>query len=400
MQLVWLLSKPPSVPLLIRSSRTRDARQRDLRLDTLRGLLLVLITINHFGGWSSEDWWVRHFTWQPFGYVSAAEGFVFLSGFVFARVYARYADHPAVLWQVARQRAFTIYAYHLAMLLGLVAAFLFVPRYHAMWQEWFSPHHLTPVTSTLAATLLLHQPPYLDILPMYAEFVLLSPLVLSLLHHHHEGALIIGSLLLWLLGQYLHFGETVTTLLAPGHHPGHFNLLAWQLLYVFGLLWGKNTQKDKPISLLMCKPLMRLVFLCAFGLFLSRHTLVFPEIVDGIDRASLGWLRVVNCFLLIALISARLQQLPSHAQVSWLAFLGQHPLPVFSFHSVMLYLLMPITSLIAATLGSTGLLSFMILVVFCLRLPALFHRKYATGPVPINKSDPLLDQRALLNQGQ
>ena len=72
-------------------------KQRDLRLDTLRGLLLVLITINHFGSWSPEAWWITQLTWQPLGYVSAAEGFVFLSGFIFATVYLRYSDEPAML---------------------------------------------------------------------------------------------------------------------------------------------------------------------------------------------------------------------------------------------------------------------------------------------------------------
>ncbi|MGH8008818.1 MAG: OpgC domain-containing protein [Candidatus Binatia bacterium] len=32
--------------------------QRDFRVDTLRGLLLVMIAINHFGMSLSEEWWV------------------------------------------------------------------------------------------------------------------------------------------------------------------------------------------------------------------------------------------------------------------------------------------------------------------------------------------------------
>jgi hypothetical protein len=177
--------------------------RRDLRIDTIRGLLLVLITLNHFGSWSSEGWWVLHFTWQPLGYVSAAEGFVFVSGFVFALVYAQQANHPAALWKVARRRAFHIYAYHLIMLLSLATSFVVVPLYRTLWQEWFSPHPLISFPSTLASLVLLHQPPYLDILPMYAVFVLLSPLVLRPLYHHKVGVPLTVGVTLWLFGQRL-----------------------------------------------------------------------------------------------------------------------------------------------------------------------------------------------------
>ncbi len=105
---------------------------RDLRIDTIRGLLLVLITLNHSGNWAAAEWWVHHVTWQPLGYVSAAEGFVFVSGFMFARVSAPSVAHPAVLWQAARRRACHIYIYHLFLLFGLAASFLVVPLYRSL----------------------------------------------------------------------------------------------------------------------------------------------------------------------------------------------------------------------------------------------------------------------------
>jgi len=103
------------------------------------------MAINHFGSWLPEGWWGLHFTWQPLGYVSAAEGFLFLAGFVFSLVYSRYAANPALLWKQARQRALDIYLYHLAMVLGLAAFFLLAPSYRAAWMGWFSPYHMTPM---------------------------------------------------------------------------------------------------------------------------------------------------------------------------------------------------------------------------------------------------------------
>jgi hypothetical protein len=58
--------------------------KRIIELDGLRGWLLIIIACNHlYGGY------VTQFTREPFGFVSAAEGFVFLSGFVAYLVYAR-----------------------------------------------------------------------------------------------------------------------------------------------------------------------------------------------------------------------------------------------------------------------------------------------------------------------
>src|SRR5262249_2044243 len=58
------------------------AQKRDLRLDLLRGLFLVYMILYHF-----HHSWVVNFTYERLGSVSAAEGFVFLSGMVVGLVY-------------------------------------------------------------------------------------------------------------------------------------------------------------------------------------------------------------------------------------------------------------------------------------------------------------------------
>jgi hypothetical protein len=50
-------------------------RARNLGIDGFRGLLLVVIAINHL-----EGALLTPFTREPFGAVSAAEAFIFLSG--------------------------------------------------------------------------------------------------------------------------------------------------------------------------------------------------------------------------------------------------------------------------------------------------------------------------------
>ena len=58
--------------------------QRDLRIDTLRGLMLVIMMVTHIRWFAIPTAWT---TYQPIGFVTAAEGFVFLSGLVAGIVY-------------------------------------------------------------------------------------------------------------------------------------------------------------------------------------------------------------------------------------------------------------------------------------------------------------------------
>ena len=83
---------------------------RDLRLDSLRGLFVVFMTINHL---PTE---LRVATDQSFGIFTAAEGFVFLSGLIAGIVYTRKlrTAGTAGLRAAAVGRASTIYTWHVA----------------------------------------------------------------------------------------------------------------------------------------------------------------------------------------------------------------------------------------------------------------------------------------------
>src|SRR6202789_453194 len=85
--------------------------QRRPELDALRGLFLVWMTLTHLPTRLSDV------VNQPFGFVSSAEGFVFLSAMLVATLYIHQAaeDSEGVrtkLWK----RALRIYGYHLIML--------------------------------------------------------------------------------------------------------------------------------------------------------------------------------------------------------------------------------------------------------------------------------------------
>jgi hypothetical protein len=355
---------------------SQTSPRRDLRVDTLRGVLLVLITLNHFGAWLSADWWGFHLTWQPVGYVSAAEGFVLVAGYSFALVYARYAEEPRLLWQKARQRALLLYGYHLAMTLGLAAVYLTVPVYRVAWSAWLSPYDNQPLRATLAVVLLVYQPPYLDLLPMYALFLCLSPLILIGLHRGHTSSLFAASLALWGLGQVMPPLDSILTGILPAFRVGDFNVCSWQVLYVVGLWLGFTRRQGVSFRVLQHRVLWSFLTITAGALLLSRHAVLFPELADGIDRPTLGWVRLLNVLLLTGLFGVLFLHLPQPQQTPWIAYLGQHSLQVFACHIVLLYALAPVTSQLVAYWGAGGFLLLAIWVVSFLHVPAFLHDHY------------------------
>ena len=78
--------------------------QRYWEVDALRGLMLVLMTVTHLPTRLTDP------LGQPFGFVSAAEGFVLLSAFMSGLVYSRlgYRDGVDAMRTAFLQRALSL----------------------------------------------------------------------------------------------------------------------------------------------------------------------------------------------------------------------------------------------------------------------------------------------------
>jgi hypothetical protein len=149
--------------------------QRRPELDALRGLFLVWMTLTHLPTHLSD------LVNQPFGYISSAEGFVFLSALLVARISTRQAlDDQLGLRAKLWKRAFKIYGVHLVMLAFAftIAAGLAIATHRAAIYNLLNFYIAHPATAILGSLLLLYCPPLLDILPMYVVFLAASPLVL------------------------------------------------------------------------------------------------------------------------------------------------------------------------------------------------------------------------------
>src|SRR6202162_6643456 len=90
---------------------------RRLELDAVRGLMLVWITLTHLPTAAST------YVNQPFGIVSAAEGFIFLSALFTGRIYFRIAEHDGYRGMTLKlwNRTLRLYGYH-----ALLLAFAFL----------------------------------------------------------------------------------------------------------------------------------------------------------------------------------------------------------------------------------------------------------------------------------
>ncbi len=370
------------------------APQRRWELDALRGLMLVLMTLTHMPTMYSLP------TGQPFGFVSAAEGFVFLSAFMAGRVYGNRArrDGVEVMQSAFHQRAFKLYLCQLGLLLlaFTVIAWLGVHNRQGGATGLLEFFFLDPKAAVVGAALLLHNPPLLDILPLYIVLMLASPWLLRRALHRGWAGVLSVSALLWLaeqwgLGLALH---ELTGLPIPYKDMGAFHWFAWQALWVVGLCLGARQQPLPRIPLWCVVP----AAVYAAGMFLWRH-MVGQDPMPGVpavgmllDKWSLGPLRVLNfasVFVLLVTFGPRLKQvLPRPLP---LELLGRHSLPVFCAHIVIALFTLAFfgsTQVVRPWSTDVALLAGAFAGLFAVALAAQARERSSWRPAPAWRSGP------------
>lgn len=320
--------------------------ERRWELDALRGLMLVLMTFTHLPTrWSDP-------LGQPFGFVSAAEGFVFLSAFMAGQVYTRKAQRGGApeLTGAFWRRALKLYAVQAALLLflfSIVAALGVLTRQDAVLNllAFYLEH---PLKAFVAGLVLLYNPPLLDILPMYIVFMLASPVLLLHGLRHGWAGLLVGSLLLWVAAQF-DFGTGLRGIAAaltdarlPLDQTGAFDLFGWQFLWMLGLWLGALQALGDPAGAPRFPRAMVLAaWAWALVCFGWRHLVGQTPFPDDatlsllFDKWRVGPLRLLD-FLALLLLAMHhgpwLKDRVSRAPV--LERLGAAALPVFCAHLV------------------------------------------------------------------
>jgi hypothetical protein len=305
---------PPDPPVAV----TPAGSDRDERIDLLRGLCVILMLFGHLG-WRQFGVHVR------VGFVGVAEGFFLLSGATLGVVAARAraAHVERAFDRRLLRRAAWLYGVNLLavgvqrLLTGPFFPADLIERYWrdvpALWR-WLS----------------FDQTSVLNVLPRYALFLLVSPLVLAALRRGHHAAVAAVSLGLW-LANYLTAGAWTLPGFELARAP--YPSTSWQLLFFGGLTLAHaaRTRWRRPMP-----GAVTLVAAAAVAAFVvAAEVASYDALGATISRPLLGPVRLAN--LAAVAIAAwwlvdRLRR-PLVRAAGWLLVpYGRNALPAFILH--------------------------------------------------------------------
>lgn len=365
--------------------------KRDYTLDSLRGLFLVVMTIDHLGIAFSE------YTVHNLGFVTAAEGFIFLSGLVAGLVFTgiRYKQDSVVLWQTSLKRVGKIYLSHITVLILIITLGMCSEPLLTGWKStipYFTDSLILsePLKALGLGLFLLYQPAFLDILPMYCLFLLLTPKLIEWFVEGRARQIFAVSGLLWLAAQFglLKLINAGLSQILP-INLGFFDILAWQLLFVAGLYLGVYRYHRCSLDLLKSRiAVAGSLFLLSIFLML-RHGLFGQEILQQIEiltaKEHLALLRLINFGAIVFLIAAFYKHFGRLISWNWLTSLGQHSLQVYAYQVILIYLMAPLAPEVRLQPAFAGVVV-TVACVISLTLPAWLHKKYRewrTTPRPV-----------------
>jgi hypothetical protein len=325
--------------------RKRTSPTRLVELDILRGFLLLWMTLTHLPTKASI---VSN---QTFGFVSGAEGFIFLAGFMIGQLehrIERTRGHRATVRDLLR-RTGRVYGFHAALLaiaFTLVAGF--GVRYHRLaLQNLLSFYLAHPASAIIAAALLEYRPSLLDILPMYVIFLLLTLLARRVAARWGWDPVVYTSFFVWAVAQFglrawLYRHINLFGLNVPENSTGAFDMYAWQLLWIVGLALGSiysdqiSGEGNEQSSVLP-----RWVVRLSISLVVIFMILRYSPVDRWMNPDSYGWLidkwhlgpaRVIN-FAALAIFLVRFgQNIAALPIFQPLVLLGRASIEVFSVH--------------------------------------------------------------------
>jgi|HigsolmetaAR203D_1030402.scaffolds.fasta_scaffold00101_47 hypothetical protein len=387
-------------------------------LDGFRGYFLVFMLVNHlaFQGGSL----VARFNHAELGYVQDAQGFIFISGLIVGLYYARgyLKGNAAATDRKLLARCWLLYRYSLALVAFVFALAFVLPGAEVWWGAYFPEFFRDAVTTTIGAALLLYQPTFMDILPQYILYILVSPFLIRLVLNGRADLVIAASIVCWLTVQFGHHVPMIAGIEALGQAidsdfitRAAFKPMAWQILFVGGLVIGCGITAGTLDLDAWFSPRRRALFAVAVGLVLLflvyrlGFTLGYlPEDVgnrflahDNRNEFSLVYL--VNFIALGYAMtwilrcggesdSVFLRALAGFMHrlfgLGFLRFIGQHSLQVYAYHVGLIYLVFildrrygPLSEPLKAAITVAGVAS--------LWIPAWLHARYRESAAAMPK---------------
>ena len=311
-------------------------------LDSIRGLLLLQMTLDHFGRP------ISYYLYQCFGFFSAAEGFFFLSGFVgMLAATSKGVKDPGQSWM--RWRAFKTWRYHIVTLVALcLAAWLFLPRV----DHFFDAIYSHPVRGSFFSLLLVNTPEWLDVLPLYVLFLLLGSFVFPLFVKAGRLRTVLllwlPSLCVWVAAQF-GLRDACNSIFPQWIHHGDFDPFGWQFVYFSGAAtasWWRIARKSETAGNALAVNAVRrttpaVIVLLVFCFLWSHQFIALAQPADfWTSKLHVGPLRFANFFTFMLLICAVVRRWPALLDFRATNVMGRHSLDVYTAHIVLIYLWM------------------------------------------------------------
>jgi hypothetical protein len=247
--------------------------QRDLRLDFLRGTALLIILWDHIFRFTGESLpFFLEITPIHWGLSSAAEAFVFLSGYVYGVVYGAFFERHGFLATCAKSlsRAFQLYS---ASMVTMIVVLAIGTRWPATGGEGaaeafaLSPF-LQPTNHLFWDLATLRVIPWgIEILGLYIALLISAPVYIALLRKHVAFPVLIA------LALYATVQLHVTIPFSRfGTAFWYFNPFAWQLLFLLGIV-AATGQLALPKQ-----RWLRVIAACVLC-FVAIHVWLLPKVV-------------------------------------------------------------------------------------------------------------------------
>ena len=345
---------------------------RDLRIDFMRGFVFLLLFTAHFDYFS----WLALIGWERLGVVSSAETFIILAGVVTGAVYSKRLRRQGLgaIIPALFSRAWTLYKISFVVAAS-IALLRLIPGLHTEALTRFTDpvtglsYSLYPLAEKGFMYNLLHilflkaGPHQFQVVGLYVVLFLLTPVIFWAIERGKVQTLLVLSWLGYVSNYFL--PETQPGIaeirLTGAQFEFAFPLLAWQLLFVHGVVAGYYRQEV--LGFFASAPGRVLVGVCVLlslvlAFFSLNHPLdklpdwatlsvIPPPVFDAwyqrfFLKYNLGPGRLLNNFVLLVSVYALLTVAwrPIHRALGWLFIpLGQESMYVFFVHIYLILLI-------------------------------------------------------------
>lgn len=318
--------------------REGELLMRDNRLDIVRGVAIVIITLNHITGLFTllADLDVVLPTLTDVGYTSAAEIFVALSGYM---VGLAYVGRPGMVRQVL-SRAGKLYVINLLLFAASTAIVFHSTRELQEVTRFLYVFETEGWKAVIRALVMFAPPAFLDVLPLYTLLLLAVPLMAYLL---------VRSVLLFAAVSVTIYAITQVILHLDGAvFPFHrfdwyFNIFAWQFLFFGFMAIGHRRLHTVALDWFAESRWRSLAAIGAFaavGVLYRLHVGSAAEVVPMTDKTDLEPLRLVHNALTITAILAAVAMVPAKAGnpvLRALVMVGRQSLNAYAASVVLTY---------------------------------------------------------------